>query len=147
MIRRPTRSTRNYTLFPYTTLVRSAGNRWFRNRCEAQGIDSVSTFHIAVHHHFRGALKPPFNDSARDSAGLTRDFYLPLAALTPTAPCMPPLSWGRGLDRRPVEKMTRARERHHRPKRSSENIWCRNQKCSNNQFVPRLHLFLDRKST
>ena len=64
----------------------AAGNRWFRRRCEAQGIDSVSTFHIAVHHHFRGALKPPFNDSARDSAGLTRDFYLPLAALTPAAP-------------------------------------------------------------
>src|SRR3546814_8842221 len=48
----------------------AAGNRWFRRRCEAQGIDSVTTFHIAVHHHFRGALKPPFNDSDRKSTRL-----------------------------------------------------------------------------
>src|SRR3546814_2303355 len=58
--------------------------------------------------------------------------------------CSSDLSWGMGLDRRPVEKMTRARERHQRPKRSSENIWCRKQKCSKQQFVPRLHLFFTR---
>ncbi|RKF22500.1 DUF455 family protein [Altericroceibacterium spongiae] len=28
-----------------------------------------------VEQHFRGALKPPFNDSARSAAGLSRDFY------------------------------------------------------------------------
>lgn len=57
----------------------SAGNRWFRTCCEAAGIDSVAAFHAAVQQHFRGQLKPPFNDSARESAGLTRDFYLPIA--------------------------------------------------------------------
>jgi uncharacterized ferritin-like protein (DUF455 family) len=28
-----------------------------------------------VKRHFRGGLKPPFNDSARAAAGLSRDFY------------------------------------------------------------------------
>jgi uncharacterized ferritin-like protein (DUF455 family) len=63
-----------------------AGNYWFRRLCDDQGIDSASAFHAAVQQYFRGSLKPPFNDSARDSAGLTRDFYLPLAALTQPAP-------------------------------------------------------------
>jgi len=38
--------------------------------------------------HFRGGLKPPFNDSARQAAGLSRDFYRGVASLTfsPVAP-------------------------------------------------------------
>lgn len=60
----------------------SVGNFWFRRRCEAQGIDSAEAFHAAVRKYFRGVLKPPFNDSARDSAGLTRELYIPVAALT-----------------------------------------------------------------
>jgi uncharacterized ferritin-like protein (DUF455 family) len=32
-----------------------------------------------VKRHFRGALKPPFNDSARLSAGLSREFYAGVA--------------------------------------------------------------------
>ena len=32
-----------------------------------------------VKRHFRGVLKPPFNDSARLAAGLSRDFYAPIA--------------------------------------------------------------------
>jgi uncharacterized ferritin-like protein (DUF455 family) len=28
-----------------------------------------------VARHFRGTLKPPFNDSARLAAGLSREFY------------------------------------------------------------------------
>jgi uncharacterized ferritin-like protein (DUF455 family) len=28
-----------------------------------------------VRTHFQGAIKPPFNDSARDEAGLSRDYY------------------------------------------------------------------------
>jgi uncharacterized ferritin-like protein (DUF455 family) len=30
--------------------------------------------------YFRGALKPPFNDSARQSAGLTLNYYQSLAS-------------------------------------------------------------------
>jgi uncharacterized ferritin-like protein (DUF455 family) len=29
--------------------------------------------------HFRGSVKPPFNASARDEAGLSRDYYGALA--------------------------------------------------------------------
>ena len=32
-----------------------------------------------VRKHFRGALKPPFNDSARLAAGLSREFYAAIA--------------------------------------------------------------------
>lgn len=32
--------------------------------------------------HFRGRLKPPFNDSARQAAGLSRDYYRGVASLT-----------------------------------------------------------------
>ena len=32
-----------------------------------------------VRQHFRGAIKPPFNDSARLAAGLSRDFYIGVA--------------------------------------------------------------------
>lgn len=63
----------------------AAGNRWFRMCCDVSETDSVMAFHAAVRQHFRGAIKPPFNDSARESAGLTRDYYLPIAAL----PSMP----------------------------------------------------------
>ncbi|MEP5937800.1 MAG: ferritin-like domain-containing protein [Erythrobacter sp.] len=37
------------------------------------------TWQKLVETHFRGGLKPPFNDSARDAAGLSRDFYAGIA--------------------------------------------------------------------
>jgi len=52
-----------------------AGTRWFRFVCETARLDAASTWRTLVARHFRGALKPPFNDSARARAGLTRDFY------------------------------------------------------------------------
>jgi uncharacterized ferritin-like protein (DUF455 family) len=52
-----------------------AGTKWFQFGCEAQGIAPVSEWKRLVRTHFRGAIKPPFNDSARDEAGLSRDFY------------------------------------------------------------------------
>jgi uncharacterized ferritin-like protein (DUF455 family) len=58
----------------------AAGSKWFRRGCESLGIDPVSTWKRLVGTHFRGALKPPFNDSARDEAGLSRDYYSALAA-------------------------------------------------------------------
>lgn len=52
-----------------------AGTKWFRWACESCGDEVVSRWRALVSVHFRGALKPPFNDSARLNAGLTRDFY------------------------------------------------------------------------
>ncbi len=57
----------------------AAGSKWFRRGCESQRIDPVSAWKRLVGTHFRGALKPPFNDSARDEAGLSRDYYMALA--------------------------------------------------------------------
>jgi uncharacterized ferritin-like protein (DUF455 family) len=56
-----------------------AGSKWFRRGCESLGIAPVSTWKRLVGAHFKGALKPPFNDSARDEAGLSRDYYSALA--------------------------------------------------------------------
>ncbi|KAJ9048960.1 hypothetical protein DSO57_1029435 [Entomophthora muscae] len=41
-------------------------------------------FHLTVHRHFFGKLKPPFNYSARDEAELPRDFYEPIAQYPPS---------------------------------------------------------------
>ncbi|MBC9032333.1 ferritin-like domain-containing protein [Sphingomonas sp. JC676] len=56
-----------------------AGRIWFESACAAAGFAPETTWQSLVRRHFRGALKPPFNDSARDSAGLTRDYYQALA--------------------------------------------------------------------
>lgn len=53
----------------------AAGTRWFRFACDKARLDAAATWRDLVARHFRGALKPPFNDSARARAGLTRDFY------------------------------------------------------------------------
>lgn len=56
-----------------------AGTRWFNFTVNLQGLEPIKTFQDLVSRHFRGAVKPPFNDSARRQAGLTREFYAPLA--------------------------------------------------------------------
>jgi uncharacterized ferritin-like protein (DUF455 family) len=53
----------------------AAGTRWFTRAAESRGFLPVNHWHDLVHRHFRGALKPPFNNSARDQAGLSREFY------------------------------------------------------------------------
>jgi uncharacterized ferritin-like protein (DUF455 family) len=58
----------------------AAGSKWFQWGCESRRIEPVSTWKRLVGAHFRGTLKPPFNASARDQAGLSRDYYAPLAA-------------------------------------------------------------------
>ena len=58
----------------------AAGTNWFRWSCESQRIEPVSAWKRLVGVHFRGAIKPPFNDSARGEAGLSRDYYGALAA-------------------------------------------------------------------
>ena len=57
----------------------AAGCRWFKSACESQRIAPVSEWQRLVRTHFRGLLKPPFNASARDEAGLSRDWYAALA--------------------------------------------------------------------
>ncbi len=57
------------------------GFKWFRYLCEKEGREPEPTFQRLVQKHFRGKIKPPFNDAARSQAGLTPGFYKPLSAL------------------------------------------------------------------
>lgn len=57
------------------------GAKWFRFLCDRTGKRPEPTFHAYVRRHFKGALKPPFNDRARSEAGLTPGFYKPLARI------------------------------------------------------------------
>lgn len=56
-----------------------AGSKWFKAACEAERINPAAHWQTLVQRHFRGFVKPPFNDSAREAAGLTRDYYAALA--------------------------------------------------------------------
>ena len=53
----------------------AAGSRHFNAWCEDNGLNPQEHWKILVKTHFRGALKPPFNDSARLAAGLSRESY------------------------------------------------------------------------
>ena len=57
----------------------AAGVRWFGHFCAAARITPETHWHALVRSHFRGNVKPPFNDSARLAAGLTKHYYLALA--------------------------------------------------------------------
>lgn len=52
-----------------------AGTKWFETGCSEHNLLPKYYWKILVNRHFRGSLKPPFNDSARLSAGLSRDYY------------------------------------------------------------------------
>lgn len=53
----------------------AVGAKWFRFLCQREGKDPAATFDTLVSKHFRGHLKPPFNDRARAANGLTPLFY------------------------------------------------------------------------
>lgn len=55
------------------------GATHFAEWCNAHDKAHEITWKHLVREHFRGALKPPFNDSARLAAGLSRSFYAMLA--------------------------------------------------------------------
>ena len=57
----------------------AVGARWFERLCRERGLDPEAAFHERVRRYFKGALKPPFNRAARDSAGLPAEYYEPLA--------------------------------------------------------------------
>ncbi|MDE1917121.1 MAG: ferritin-like domain-containing protein [Sphingomonadales bacterium] len=51
----------------------------FEECCKRAGESVESHWQMLVKRYFRGAVKPPFNDSARRSAGLSREMYESLA--------------------------------------------------------------------
>jgi uncharacterized ferritin-like protein (DUF455 family) len=58
------------------------GSKWFKFVCESYGLCPETAWQSFVKAHFRGRIKPPFNDSARESAGLPREYYQGVASLT-----------------------------------------------------------------
>jgi uncharacterized ferritin-like protein (DUF455 family) len=57
----------------------ATGRRWFDAFCHARQLVPETVFQDRVRQFFRGALKPPFNRSARDAAGFPARYYEPLA--------------------------------------------------------------------
>lgn len=51
------------------------GATHFTAHCARRGESAESLWKVLVARHFRGSVKPPFNDSARSAAGLSRSFY------------------------------------------------------------------------
>ena len=51
------------------------GMRWFAHECDRRGVEHQATWRALVAEHFKGALKPPFNDDARAQAGMSPAFY------------------------------------------------------------------------
>lgn len=58
----------------------ACGLRWFRFVCDRRQLAPEPTFQALVRAHFKGAVKPPFNEGARTRAGLPPSFYKPLTA-------------------------------------------------------------------
>lgn len=55
------------------------GTTHFAELCHKRGENPAEMWQILVLRHFRGRLKPPFNDSARLAAGLSRELYAAIA--------------------------------------------------------------------
>ncbi len=51
------------------------GTKWFTKCCESLSFSPAEHWQMLVKTHFGGTLKPPFNDSARGEAGLSREYY------------------------------------------------------------------------
>jgi uncharacterized ferritin-like protein (DUF455 family) len=62
----------------------ATGVKWFESLARDSGRHPPEQWRELVARHFGGALKPPFNDSARSSAGLTPEFYASLAPPEPS---------------------------------------------------------------
>lgn len=57
----------------------ACGTKHFFRASQSVGQQPESYWHELVKRHFRGHVKPPFNDSARLAAGLSRGFYAAIA--------------------------------------------------------------------
>lgn len=55
------------------------GSKHFGDVAQRLGADVETLWKSLVSSHFRGVVKPPFNDSARFAAGLSRDLYAGVA--------------------------------------------------------------------
>ncbi|MBA4355720.1 MAG: DUF455 domain-containing protein, partial [Novosphingobium sp.] len=55
------------------------GTKHFVALCHRQGESPPESWKRLVAQHFHGAVKPPFNDSARHEAGLSREFMAGVA--------------------------------------------------------------------
>ena len=53
----------------------AAGMRWFEHFARQAGHDPQSHWQALLRSHFRGVLRPPFNDEARAAAGMPSNFY------------------------------------------------------------------------
>jgi uncharacterized ferritin-like protein (DUF455 family) len=56
------------------------GSTHFNAVCESRGETPEILWKCLVARHFKGSVKPPFNDSARESAGLPRSYYAGVAS-------------------------------------------------------------------
>jgi uncharacterized ferritin-like protein (DUF455 family) len=54
----------------------ATGMRWFVHFSRQRGVDPATIWRELVGRHFRGRLKPPFNQAARERAGMPAAFYL-----------------------------------------------------------------------
>jgi uncharacterized ferritin-like protein (DUF455 family) len=66
----------------------AVGRRWFEREAAARGSEPVAAWRALVARHFKGGLKPPFNDEARAAAGFARAYYAenePVRISPPTA--------------------------------------------------------------
>jgi len=57
----------------------ATGCRWFEWICARRGATPTAVWQDLVRRHFRGALKEPFNETARERAGLASAYYRPIA--------------------------------------------------------------------
>ncbi len=53
----------------------AAGMRWFEHFAREAGHDPQAHWQALLKQHFRGVLKPPFNDTARAAAGMPAAYY------------------------------------------------------------------------
>ncbi len=63
----------------------AVGLRWFNQIAQDRGLDPRQAWHRLVRTHFKGTLKPPFNDEARAQAGFDDGYYGALASETRSA--------------------------------------------------------------
>ena len=59
------------------------GAKHFESCAAKRAVVTENLWKTLVQRHFRGAIKPPFNDSARQSAGLPRSLYAAVAIAEP----------------------------------------------------------------
>jgi uncharacterized ferritin-like protein (DUF455 family) len=53
----------------------AAGMRWFEHFAKEAGHEPQTHWQAMLKLHFRGTLKPPFNDTARAAAGMPASYY------------------------------------------------------------------------